>query len=79
MADFGVAKIGPTFLLVANTAAAKELCNAVIPSGAVNTGKDGALIFPPSHDDLLCKVSRAILAKGLSFEDAVLPGIETGA
>jgi hypothetical protein len=69
MADFGVAKVGPTFLLAANTAAAKELCNKVIPPGAVQTGPTGALIFPPSQNDLLCKVGRAVLYAGLSLED----------
>lgn len=69
MADFSVGKIMNTYYISANTPAAMELCNKVVPTGEIHTGNDGCLIFPPSHDKILIKLSRAIIGEGLSMED----------
>lgn len=72
MADFSIGKIMNTFFVSANTPAAMELCTKIVtPETKVHVGDDGALIFPPSHDEILCKLGRAIVGAGLSMEDKV--------
>jgi hypothetical protein len=70
-ADFQVGKVGPTFILLPISDAAKELCNKVLPSGEVLAGEKGSLLFPPDAEINLTKISRAILDYGLTVEDMV--------
>lgn len=70
MVDFLVGKAAwndETFLLAAQTDAARDLCNKVLPSdGSVKTDASGNLIITKEHILPICS---GILGNGLTMED----------